>query len=224
MKNLIFIALMAFTFAQAEEVDSKLQIPLPDNVKGELILSYPKVSDKDFTTDDALKICKDYQKLYYKKYFYVFCKMKFDEVNEKEFALKEHESWTLMGISVTEERDHWGYYRRTESPIFKKEKFQKWELDNIVKRKILSLAIWGVGNFETEKLKVVYPSVADAPALVTLSFDSKAEAWISCLEILAEKKREEMESLRFERARCELETVADTGRYKIKIVSQNPFL
>ena len=108
--------------------------------------------------------------------------------------------------------------------VFKKEKFQKWELDRVVKRKILSMAVWGVGNFETEKLKVVYPSAADAPALEILSFDSKAEAWLSCLEILSEKKREEMESLRFERARCELEVLEDSGRYKIKIVSQNPFL
>ena len=74
MKNLLFATLFLLTTAHAGEIDAKLQLPLPDNVKAELILSYPKLSDKDFTTDDALKICKDYQKLYYKKYFYVFCK------------------------------------------------------------------------------------------------------------------------------------------------------
>jgi hypothetical protein len=81
-----------------------------------------------------------------------------------------------------------------------------------------------VGNFETEKFKVVYPSAVDAPALIDLSFQSKADAWLSCLEILSEKKRTSNQQLRFERAQCRLKTDKETGRFKIQIVSQNPFL
>lgn len=221
--SLIFPLLLT-NMLSADEIASNLKPALPDSIKAELILSYPSEADKDFTLEDALKICRDYQQLYSATYFYVMCKVHSDELIEKEFALNEHEEWTFMGLEVTESRDHWGYYRRTESPIFKKDKFKKLELDKIIKRKVLKVAVWGVGNLNEEKFKVVYPRNEDPAALDTLSFISRADAWLSCLDILKEKKADQGQSLRFDRARCKLSSKNENGRYQFKIISQNPFL
>jgi len=217
----ILLILPALSWTKPNDLDFTL--PLPDNVKPTLILKFPPKADKFFSISEALRICRSYQELNNKKYFFVFCKFAFDEILDKEYGYFESEDWSLEGISLSEDRDCWGYFRRKENPVIKKEKIGRWEKHKF-NRPLAYLTIWGIGDLKTEPLRVLYPQVDDIELKSLLYFESKAQAMLDCFEILNDKKQLAPDALRYEGAKCVAIYDDEKKKFSFEIRSQNPLL
>lgn len=223
MKNNLIYLFILFISHNLFAKESGFDLPLPKDVKAELILEYPKEPEEFLTSDIAMKICAQYQALFEEKYFYVFCKFNWIEFEKENYGLVSKKKWKYLGTEVTQHHNYWGHFTG-KKPIWRTELVSKKELISITEHKKLALAIWGIGNLDTQEWKSIYPKVLADGSQRFMTFIKEGEAVLSCEEVLSELINKNKNRLKYDRAQCVISYSKEAQGYIFEIKTQNPFL
>jgi len=223
MKKHLFSLLTLSLSSTLLAKESGFDLPLPKNVKAELILQYPEEPEEFLSSDIAMKICAQYQEIYEEKYFYVFCKFNWVEFEKENYDLVSKKKWKYLGTEITQHHNYWGHFTG-EKPIWKTELVNKKELVSITEHKKLALAVWGVGNLDTQEWKSIYPKVLADGTQRLMTFIREGEAVLSCEEVLIELMHKNKNSFKYDRAQCVVTYNKEAKGYIFEIKTQNPFL
>lgn len=235
MKNLKLKAIFAFLAFPLGAAPVANDIPVPANVDRKLIVEYPAKPNEYFTFEGADRICDTYKSLKadpspndvidpnQESYFYVLCKINWDEKEKKVYGLVQMPEWLELGKDTTIKESRWGYFYG-EKPILEKRLVPTRDLVAIKNIRVLSISVWGVGNINTLPWKVLYSSADVGGGDAGLLFERYAEAKRHCNRIRYQRSLRPENALRYDRAKCKIFLDEKDQGYFFEIRTKNPLI